>query len=171
MKKYLIVLGALIMLLTGCETENAPFSESGEAYSYAPSSVPESAPPQEISADSEDHDMDIEITVNGQTFSAELYDNDTARAFKEKLPLTLEMKELNGNEKFFYLPESLPTAPIKPSEIHTGDIMLYGDNCLVIFYEDFRTTYSYTPIGKTNAPEGLANALGSGDIQLKVDSV
>lgn len=113
----------------------------------------------------EEIDLNITITVNGRTFSATLYDNETARAFKERLPLTLDMSELNGNEKYYYLPESLPTNSSRPSAINAGDIMLYGSDCLVIFYESFSTSYSYTPIGKIDDPDGLAEALGSVNIQ------
>lgn len=169
MKRILIVLGTLIMLLTGCGSENAE-SSRGAVSAYSSSSSFESAPTPEVSADKEDSmdtALNIEITINGQTFSAELYDNETAKAFKERLPLTLDMNELNGNEKYYDLPGSLPTDPSRPSAIHTGDIMLYGNNCLVIFYEDFPTSYSYTPIGKINNPEGLKAALGSGDVSVK----
>lgn len=120
----------------------------------------------EQSTDKEENNLNIEITVNGCTFSATLYDNETAREFKERLPLTLDMSELNGNEKYYYLPDSLPRNSSIPSGINTGDIMLYGSDCLVIFYESFSTSYSYTPIGKINDPEGLAAALGSGSVQV-----
>lgn len=120
----------------------------------------------EISDDKEEKALNIEIAVNGQTFSAELYDNETAKAFKERLPLTLDMNELNGNEKYYYLPDSLPRNSSRPSGINTGDIMLYGSDCLVLFYESFSTSYTYTPIGKINDPDGLASALGSGSVQV-----
>lgn len=113
--------------------------------------------------------MSITVTVNGHAFSATLYDNETARAFKERLPLTLDMSELNGNEKYYYLPDSLPTNSSRPSAINAGDIMLYGGDCIVIFYESFSTSYSYTPIGKIDDPDGLAAALGSGSVRVTFD--
>lgn len=88
--------------------------------------------------------------------------NSTAEAFRALLPLTLEMQELNGNEKYHYLSQSLPTNRTKVGTIHVGDIMLYGDNCVVVFYETFTTSYSYSPIGHINNPEGLKEVLGSG---------
>lgn len=38
--------------------------------------------------------------------------------------MELEMNELNGNEKYFYLDESLPVNPYSPKTIEKGDIML-----------------------------------------------
>lgn len=104
----------------------------------------------------------IRITADGRTFTATLYENETAMAFAERLPLTASMQELNGNEKYVYLDESLPATASNPGRIQTGDIMLYGSECLVLFYEDFPTSYSYTPIGRVTDTEGLAEALGKG---------
>ena len=108
----------------------------------------------------------VRITVGNQQFSAVLCDNETARAFVKKLPMTIRMDELNGNEKYYYFSESLPTDSRKPEKIHTGDIMLYGSDCLVLFYDDFFTAYSYTPIGSISNPDGLAKALGSGNVRV-----
>ena len=89
-------------------SSEAPETSSGET-GYSSDTLPNTAETSEISStdtensqdeisdNKEENTMNIEITVNGQTFSAELYDNETARAFKERLPLTLDMNELNGN--------------------------------------------------------------------------
>lgn len=89
----------------------------------------------------------LRVTVGGQTFLARLYDSGAARALAERLPLTLEMSEMNGNEKYCYLDDGLPTDSRVPSQIRAGDLMLYGADCLVLFYESFSTTYRYTPLG------------------------
>lgn len=130
------------------------------------SSASDNSQAPEPPTDKEENDLNITITVNGRAFSATLYDNETARAFEERLPLTLDMSELNGNEKYYYLPESLPRNSSRPSAINAGDIMLYGGDCIVIFYESFSTSYSYTPIGKINDPDGLSATLGSGSVQI-----
>ncbi len=106
----------------------------------------------------------ITVTVGGKTFTATLADNETATAFKSLLPMTLPMSELNGNEKYNYLNGSLPTNASNPGTIQTGDIMLYGSNCVVLFYETYRTSYSYTRIGRIDNPSGLAEALGTDDV-------
>ena len=118
-----------------------------------------SAAPEEV-----EHVISIEF--NGQTFSATLADNGTARAFAARLPMTLDMRELNGNEKYFYLDEPLPAAAQRVGQIRAGDLMLFGSDCVVLFYENFATSYTYTPIGRIDDPAGLADALGSGSAEV-----
>lgn len=108
----------------------------------------------------------INITVGSSVFPAKLYDNDTAKAFLAQLPLTLDMDELNGNEKYYYLADKLPTDSERIGSINTGDLMLYGSDCLVLFYESFSTTYSYTRLGFIDDAAGLADALGSGGVEV-----
>jgi hypothetical protein len=107
----------------------------------------------------------IQIQIGDQTFTAELEDNETAAAFREKLPLTLQMQELNGNEKYAY-DVSLPSDAESVGTIQAGDLMLYGDDCLVLFYDSFSTSYSYTRIGHITDPDGLADAVGNGSVQI-----
>ena len=127
----------------------------------------ESSEPQPASSVPEEETMlTVTISVGENSFTATLYDNPAAKAFLEQLPLTLHMSELNGNEKYFYLEQTFPTDASRPSGIHAGDLMLYGNNCLVLFYESFSTSYSYTPLGRIDDPEGLASALGSGSVQV-----
>lgn len=111
----------------------------------------------------------IKITVNSQTFTATLLDNNSAKAFKEMLPLTIHMTELNGNEKYYDLPNSLPTNSYHPATIKNGDLMLYGSKTLVLFYKSFSTSYSYTKLGTIDDEIGLASALGSGNITVSFE--
>lgn len=106
------------------------------------------------------------ISVGGRDFTAILEENDSARTLAERLPLTVTMEELNGNEKYHYLPESLSTDPERPGAIQAGDLMLYGSDCLVLFYESFVSSYSYTRLGRIADPAGLAEAVGSGNVEV-----
>jgi hypothetical protein len=108
--------------------------------------------------------LKIKIKVNSQTFTATLLDSKSVKAFKEMLPLTIEMTELNENEKYFDLPNSLPTNSYNPQTIKNGDLMLYGSKTLVLFYKTFSTPYSYTKLGSLDDVTGLTNALGSGNV-------
>ena len=42
--------------------------------------------------------------------------------------------------------------------------MLYGSNCIVLFYESFATSYSYTPLGRLDDASGIVQAVGSGSV-------
>ena len=112
----------------------------------------------------------INVIVGSKTFTATLAASETGEAFAALLPLTVTMNELNGNEKYHYLSSSLPTAAYQPGTIHAGDLMLYGNNCVVLFYETFNTSYSYTRIGAIDNPSGLASALGSGDVSVRFEN-
>ena len=124
-----------------------------------------------IADNSETMSDTLAIKIGSRNFTGTLLDNPTATAFKTMLPLTMNMTELNGNEKYFDLAKSLPTNASNPRKINAGDLLLYGSKTLVLFYEAFSTSYSYTRIGKVDNPSGLAEAMGSGNavvtIQLK----
>lgn len=47
--------------------------------------------------------------------------------------------------------------------------MLYGNNTLVLFYESFDTSYSYTKLGYVDDPAGLDAALGNGNVVVKFE--
>ena len=111
----------------------------------------------------------INIIIGSKTFTAMLADSETGEAFAALLPLTVTMNELNGNEKYHYLSSYLPTAAYQPGTIHAGDLMLYGNNCVVLFYETFNTSYSYTRLGAIDNPSGLASALGSGNVSVRFE--
>lgn len=90
----------------------------------------------------------MKLILNNVSYMVTLEDNDTAKALVNLLPLDLTMRELNGNEKYVYLPNHLPSDPKEIATIKRGDLMLYGTNCLVLFYKSFKTTFPYTKIGR-----------------------
>jgi hypothetical protein len=112
-----------------------------------------------------DNDMSsnkITIKINSKIFTATLLDNNSAKAFKQILPITVRMTDLNDNEKKYDLADNLPAKPSKPGSIKKGDLMLYGSRTLVLFYQSFSTVYSYTKLGAVDDVSGFASALGSG---------
>ena len=80
--------------------------------------------------------------------------------------MTISMSELNGNEKYYYMSNPLPVNAERPGNIHAGDLMLYGSDCLVLFYESFSSGYSYTRLGRVDDSAGLAEVLGTGDVEV-----
>ena len=110
------------------------------------------------------------IAVGQRTWVLELESNPSAEALKELMNagLALDMTELNGNEKYAYLDEPLPSEPAAVGRIEAGDVMLYGNNCLVVFYRSFDTGYTYTRLGHIWDPDDLADELGDGDAHVEL---
>lgn len=160
-----VILAFIMSVLSAC---GAPQSEPWELSSQTDTSVSATNVTSENTTEKVEKDNmamnKLKITVGNKSFSAILEDNETANAFKEMLPLTLGMSELNGNEKYYYLDDSLPSESEVPDKINTGDIMLYSSECLVVFYKSFSTSYSYTTIGHIEDTDGFAKALGNGNV-------
>jgi hypothetical protein len=80
----------------------------------------------------------IRVTVGDQVFSAELYDNATARDLADQLPLTITVDDLHGLEKTGRLPRALTTDGVPAgSDPEIDEIGYYapGRN-LVLYYGD-----------------------------------
>lgn len=136
---------AAFLLVSGAKCENSPSTEK---------TMPE-----------------IRITIGGKTFSATLENTPAAAEFAKMLPLTLRMNELNGNEKYIGLSEKLPAEPSCPGRIRSGELMLYGRSTLVLFYESFPTSYSYTRIGRITDARGLKEAVGRENITVTFETM
>ena len=97
----------------------------------------------------------MKAIINNKEYIINLENNETVNSLINLLPMEITMNELNGNEKYIYLDNTLPTNSYNPNRINAGDVMLYGNNCLVIFYKSFDTSYSYTKIGHIDNLEDL----------------
>ena len=106
------------------------------------------------------------LQVGNTSFTINFEDNQTVAKLQQLFPLTITMNELNGNEKYYYLSTTLPTNSSRVSFINAGDVMLYGNNCLVVFYESFSSGYSYTKLGHIENPKNLKSALGGGNVKV-----
>ena len=108
------------------------------------------------------------IKLNGKEFEFEFKDTEVANQIKSKLPFTVKMTNLNGNEVYYqFSGESFTTNHKSVGTINMGDIYLYQSNYLVLFYKTFTTSYSYTEIGKLKDATGLDTIIGSSDIEVE----
>ena len=106
----------------------------------------------------------MQMKIGDKEYSVVLNDNNTTKALRELLPMTVTMAEFNGNEKYYLLHNSLPSRPEHVGQVKSGDVMLFGDDSLVVFYKDFKTTYSYTRIGHIENAADLEQTLGRGSV-------
>lgn len=156
-------------------TETKPDVESDTQDKPKQEQAEQVAPPEEEAKDvseseqaeqSEQAATQITLVVGEKQYTATLVNNEATKLLLERLPMTLKMNEMNGNEKYIYLPQALVMQSEKPGQIHSGDLMLYGSDCLVLFYKDFTTAYSYTRLGQLDNAEGLASVLGTGPVEV-----
>ncbi len=108
----------------------------------------------------------MNITIGQSTFSAELADTQAAKELTALLPLMLEMQDHLNNEKFAELPKTLSRQDQAVGRIEAGDIMLWGGDTLVVFYESFHSSYRYTKLGKIQNADKLKNAVGAGKVKM-----
>ena len=114
-------------------------------------------------------EIKIKLTLNNKTFNATLENNETTKELVSMFPMTLNMNDLHSNEKYNYLDTNLTTNASRQSRINAGDIKLFGSNCLVVFYESFNTSYSYTNLGTVDDVDSFVSELGNGNITITFD--
>lgn len=170
MKRVLSAVTLVMLILSGCAAQSQS-ERSTEAFSESTEGSSTEMNETETETETETkNDMSteqkIKITVGSKTFTATLENKASAKELVERMPFTVNMQELNGNEKYYQFPDSFPSDPSSFDTIKAGDLMLYQSDYLVVFYEDHSTTYDYTRLGVIDNADGLAEALGSGSAQV-----
>ena len=110
------------------------------------------------------------IKVNSKQYNITFEDSTTSKELISKLPLCIKMEGDVSHEKYYRFSDTkFTTNTYSPNKIEKGDIMLYLDNYLVIFYETFSTSYSYTRLGKiSSSTDGLEDSLGNNKNDVEV---
>jgi hypothetical protein len=98
-------------------------------------------------------DMKIKIEIGERQVLATLADNDSARAFYNSLPLTLQFDDYAATEKVSYLDEKLPTTGASPGfDPDVGTIAYYAPwGNIAIYYKDFEYSRSLVELGKVTS--------------------
>lgn len=125
----------------------------------------EPAGPENTYTATEDTTMRIKIEAGGETFTAVLAENEAARELADMLPLTLTLSDYGGFEKVGPLGARL-TASNRQLTTRAGDIVLYSGNQIVMFYGS--NSWSYTPLARVEDLTGWAEALGRGDVTVRL---
>lgn len=113
---------------------------------------------------------EIVMKIGDVSYPVILEDNETVEAFLVLLPLDISMNELHGNEKYYYFSQDLPSNSVSVKKVEAGDLMLFGNDCLVLFYESFSTNYAYTKIGRITTGDELKGLLGTGTVKIRFEA-
>lgn len=110
----------------------------------------------------------VYLTIDSVMLEAYFYDNVTTQDFISQLPLTLELADLNGNEKYHYLSANLSVIEAEqPNTIYEGEIMCWSKRTLVLFYDTFTNSYGgYVKLGYIKDPTNLKELLGNENITI-----
>ena len=182
MKRYIAVILALFLSLTASACgndakgeESSSTAQNGEILhtdssledETEPESERESAGMEEMEED-EVETNEIYIKVGESTLTAVLENNASAKALKELLAdgsLTIPASNYGGFEKVCSLGTRLPSDDIRTTT-RAGDICLYSDSQIVIFYAS--NSWDYTRLGKISDADGseLKEVLGGGETEI-----
>lgn len=150
-------------------TGSEPVAENNESADSAAQTENSDPADSEPSADdskeeSEETDM-ITITVGDTVLTAKLENNESAKAFRDLMPITVQMSGYGGFEQVGSLGTRLPRKD-RQTTTSAGDIMLYNGNSVVMFYGS--NSWSYTRLGKIEGKSAseLRDILGDGDIEV-----
>ena len=117
--------------------------------------------------------MKIRLNVDGQIVTAVLYDNASARAFAEQLPLTLTLTDYARIERIAYLPRKLPKGNAETTiPVRAGDIAYYAPwGNLAIFAEDGSGNYSSDLMRLGTIDTGLSALQHHGPLQVRIERI
>ena len=107
----------------------------------------------------------MKININNEEYVINVENETLMEELFNSLPQTFTMTELNGNEKYYYLNSNMKNANSEAvGQVQKGDVMLFGSDCLVIFYDSFETEFRYTKIGHIDNLGDLEN--GNVDVSI-----
>lgn len=99
----------------------------------------------------------MKLSIDNQELNVTWENNESVKALKELLPLTIEMHEYGGFEQTGSIGQSIVRNDSQ-IDVVPGDIVLYNGNAISVFYHN--SSWSYTRLGHINLDNsGLNNLL------------
>lgn len=115
-------------------------------------------------------EMKIYITIDGQSMTATLFDNSSAKALYETLQqgdMTFEAHDYGNFEKVGEIGSSLPQNNMQITT-QPGDLILYQGNNICIYYGI--NSWNFTPLGRIDgaSESGIRSFVKAGQGNVKV---
>ena len=98
----------------------------------------------------------MKLSIDNQELDVAWEGNDSVKALKEILPLTINMHEYGGFEQTGSIGQSIVRNDSQ-IDVVPGDIVLYSGNVISVFYST--SSWSYTRLGHINLNKNELNAL------------
>ena len=160
MKNIVIIALLIVMIcLAACGEK-----ETNETSTDAASVTSNQTVPTDATEEKEVKDLMLKIADTEVTVEWE--NNESVEALKQLVkdsPITIEMSMYGGFEQVGSIGSTLPTNDVQ-MKTHSGDIVLYQGNQLVIFYGS--NSWSYTKLGKVAnlSDKELKDLLSNGNV-------
>lgn len=113
-------------------------------------------PSSNSSSASTKKEENMKLSIDNQELDVAWEDNDSVKALKGILPLTIYMHEYGGFEQTGSIGQSIVRNDSQ-IDVVPGDIVLYGGNAVSVFYST--CSWSYTRLGHINLNKNELNAL------------
>ena len=161
----------LVLILCGCQSWGADSQIEMQETADAPGMTEDAVvsdgvePETQNGKETEMENRTINIIIGDVNLTATLENNESADAFMEMMPVTVQMSGYGGFEQVGSLGSSLPSNDSQ-TQTSAGDIVLYNSNSVVMFYGS--NSWSYTRLGHINdkSAEELRQILGTGNIEV-----
>lgn len=104
----------------------------------------------------------MKLLIDNQELNVTWENNESVKALKKLLPLTIEMHEYGGFEQTGSIGQSIVRNDSR-IDVVPGDIVLYNGNAISVFYHN--SSWSYTRLGHINLDNsGLNNLLNKSSV-------
>lgn len=113
-------------------------------------------PNSNSSSTSTKKEENMKLSIDNQELDVAWEDNDSVKALKGILPLTINMHEYGGFEQTGSIGQSIVRNDSQ-IDVVPGDIVLYSGNAISVFYST--SSWSYTRLGHINLNKNELNAL------------
>lgn len=111
----------------------------------------------------------IKIMAGEHVMTGALYNNATARALAEKLPLTIPMMNLYSREMCFRFPDALPTDSVQTTGYEIGEIVYWPPrHSLVILYEQNGEVFDMQKIGRIDSGVEVFRKIDNVDVMFEL---
>ena len=156
-----VVMLSVMLLLSGCTGAQETTADTG-------SKVQEAVPHEHKSVDEQKKEQAMKLIIDDKVVPVTWEQNASTAALQKLLPLTIKMSPYGGFEQVGDIGQNITSAD-KQITTQYGDIVLYAENKLVIFYGS--NSWAYTRLGHIGlSQQEIASLLNREGVTVKLEA-